>query len=317
MAAEHPEITAVICTHNRYDVLNKAIESVAAQDFAHAQYRILVIDNSPDAERAAAYGARFKAIRNLTYHHEPIAGLSHARNVAAHLCGTEFIAFLDDDAIASPGWLSGILAAFKKFGDRAQIVGGRVLPIWGAARPVWLHDKMLGSLSVVDWGGELREANEGEWFCGANISFRTQAIQGHGGFATNLGRKGSGASLLSNEEIQLVARIRHSGGRMIYAPDALVDHLIEPNRLTHAWFRKRMSWQATSDFLMDPVQFKDKSQDLWQGVRNYLATRPPHERSVRGLLLDVTDPDLFYWQLGAIYALTAGLLCGFEGVELD
>ena len=47
-----------------------------------------------------------------------------------------------------------------------------------------------------------------------------------------------------------------------------------------------------------------------------MAARPPHERSIRGILIDTEDADLFHWQLGAIYALTAGLLMGFEGVDL-
>jgi len=317
MTAAAPRISVAICTHNRYDLVSKAVASAAAQDLPPDQFHILVIDNSPDTERAAAFGSRFEGIENLSYVHETTPGLSNARNLAAVTCGTEFISFLDDDAIASPQWLREVLHAFDAFGDSAAIVGGRVLPIWGAPRPPWLHDKMLGSVSVVDWGGDLRLAEAGEWFCGANISFRTSAILDCGGFATNLGRKGSGSALLSNEEIKLVAEIKARGGLMIYAPLAVVDHLVEPKRLTHSWFRKRMAWQATSDFLMDPDQFTAKGTEQWLGVRNYLAARPPHERSVRGLLIDTDDPELFHWQLGAIYTLTAGLLAGFEGADLD
>jgi len=317
MLAGQPLITAVICTYDRYEVLAKAILSVSEQSLPADQYRILVIDNSPDAERALAFSARFRALRNFFFIHEPDPGLSHARNLAARECGTEFIAFLDDDAIASNHWLAAILDGFAEFGGRAMIVGGRVSPIWGAPRPPWLHDKMLGCLSLIDWGGEMRRADEGEWFCGANISFRTRAILECGGFALDLGRKGPGGALRSNEENQLVARIRARGGTMIYAPRAEVEHLVDAKRLTHAWFRKRIAWQATSDFLMDPDQFGHKSRELWLGLRGYLAARPPHERTMRGLLIDTDDSDLFYWQLGAIYNLTSGLLDGFEGVRFD
>ena len=316
-ASAAPLITAVICTHERYDVLGDAIASLAAQDLPAEHFRSLVVDNSASAERAAAFAGRFAQISNLTCVYEPTPGLSNARNRAARECGTPFIAFLDDDAQAAPGWLAAILAAFEHFGERAMVVGGRVLPLWGAPRPAWLHDNMLGSLSVVDWGGALRIAGEREWFCGANISFRTEAILRHGGFATNLGRKGTGTALLSNEEIQLMEAIRAEDGLLIYAPLAECRHLIGAERLTHGWFRKRMAWQATSDFLMNPDQFKNTGEAQWLGIRNYLAARPPHERSIRGILIDTTDPDLFHWQLGAIYALTIGLLMGFEGVSLD
>jgi glycosyltransferase involved in cell wall biosynthesis len=317
MLRGQPSITAVVCTYNRYEVLAKAIMSLGEQDLPADQYRILVIDNSPDADRAHAFSARFRELRNFYFIHEAAPGLSHARNLAVRECGTEFIAFLDDDAIASKRWLAAILAGFAEFGGRAMIVGGPVLPIWGAPRPSWLHDKMLFSLSVIDWGGVLRRADQGEWFCGANIAFRTRAILESGGFAIDLGRKGAGGALLSNEESQAVAQIRARGGLMIYAPQAKVEHLIDESRLTHAWFRKRMAWQATSDFLMDPGEFGHKSRELWLGLRNYLAARPPHERTMRGLLIDTDDPDLFYWQLGAIYNLTSGLLDGWEGVRFD
>lgn len=311
-----PRITAVICTHERYDLLARAVDSVAAQTLEAGTWRILVIDNSPDADRARAFGGRFRHLPQFSYIHENSSGLSNARNLAASICDTDFIAYLDDDAVASGGWLAAILDAFDRFGEDAAVVGGRVRPLWEAPRPAWLHDKMLGSLSLVDWGGALRLATEREWFCGANIAFRTEVMTECGGFSTHLGRKGASGALLSNEEIQLVGRIRARGGALIYAPDAVVDHRVSHDRLTHAWFRKRMSWQAVSDFLMESDGASPTAEERWLGVRDYLAARPVPERGLAGLLLDTDDPELFHWQLGAIYSLTAGMLGGFEGLSL-
>jgi glucosyl-dolichyl phosphate glucuronosyltransferase len=198
-----------------------------------------------------------------------------------------------------------------------MIVGGRVDPLWGAPRPPWLHDSMVASLSVIDWGGETRVAKADEWFAGTNIAFRTKAILDHGGFATNLGRIGSGASLLSNEEVQLLERIRTARGRLVYAPDASVKHLVEPKRLTRSWFRKRSAWQALSDFTMDPERFSGEAPQYWKDVVSYFNALPPYERTMRGMALDTDDPDLFRWQLGAIYNMTIITMAGYEGVTLD
>jgi glycosyltransferase involved in cell wall biosynthesis len=313
MKSSAARIAISICAYDRYDVLPKAIESAAQQSLGTALYRILVVDNSPDHARALAISKRFSSIPNLTYIVEEIPGLSNARNVSASQCGTEFIAFMDDDAIASRTWLEEILKAFDSFGPDAAIVGGRVDPIWGAPRPLWLHDAMLGSLSVVNWGGNTRNADAREWFAGTNITFRAENILSHGGFATNLGRIGSGHSLMSNEEVHLIDRIRRAGGKLIYAPDAYVDHLVEPKRLTRDWFRKRAAWQAVSDFMMDPKRNSGEVSTYWRDTIKYFNSLPPHERTIRGFIWDTDDPELFRWQTSAIYMMSIMSLAGFEG----
>jgi glycosyltransferase involved in cell wall biosynthesis len=316
MATSEPRITISICTYDRYDLLRTAIDSACAQQL-NEDFRILVVDNSPDHARAEAFGKLFVGVPNLSYVVEKIPGLSNARNVSARLCGTEFISYMDDDAIASPGWLKEILAAFDAFGPEAMVVGGQVRPIWGAPRPSWLHDSLLGNLSVVDWGGDARIAATREWFAGTNISFRTGAILSRGGFSTNLGRNGSGAALLSNEEIQLLEQIRSEHGTLVYAPLAYVDHLVDSRRLTRSWFRRRFAWQAVSDFLMDSNRHVNDAPAHWKDVVRYFNQLPPHERTIRGFIHETDDKDLFNWQLGAIYMFTLATLAGFDGVSLD
>jgi glucosyl-dolichyl phosphate glucuronosyltransferase len=317
MHSSSPRITVSICTYDRYDVLPKAIESAAQQSLSPELYRILIVDNSPDHKRAQSIRKRFTPIPNLTYLVEETPGLSNARNLAARTCGTELIAFMDDDAIASRGWLEEITKSFDLYGEDAAIVGGRVDPIWGAPRPPWLHDAMLGNLSVINWGGGTRIANPNEWFAGTNISFRTQQILDHGSFSTNLGRVGSGGALLSNEEIHLVGRIRAAGGKLIYAPAAYVSHLVEPKRLTRSWFRKRSAWQAVSDFMMDSKPYAADVSNYWKDTVRYFNSLAPHDRTIRGFLIDTDDPETFRWQTGAIYMMTIMTLAGYEGVSID
>jgi hypothetical protein len=175
---------------------------------------------------------------------------------------------------------------------------------------------MLGNLSVVDWGGQTRVAAASEWVAGTNIAFRVDAILSHGGFPRNLGRIGSGSALLSNEEIELVARIRADGGKLVYAPKACVKHLVDASRLTQSWFRKRAAWQALSDFMMNPDRAAAEAKSQWPNLLKYFNALPPLERTVRGLAFETDDPDLFRWQTSAIYMIETLLLAGFEGIEL-
>jgi glycosyltransferase involved in cell wall biosynthesis len=307
-------ITICICTYNRYDVLPLALESAVGQTMSRDQYRVIVVDNSPDHAAAEAFGAAWHDGDFLDYRIERTPGLSNARNVGARECGTEVIAYMDDDAIASPGWAAALLEGYDRFGAGVAAVGGRVDPIWGAPRPQWLADAMLGSVSVVNWGGSLRIADENEWLAGTNISFRTRAVLEAGGFDVKLGRNGGGASLMSNEEIMIAAYLRQQGMDTVYAPEARVRHLVEPRRLTQAWFRKRMVWQAVSDYTADTERTLTLVRKSWGATMEYFFALPPRERTIRGLYYETDSPDLFQRQLDALYVITALQLAGFEGV---
>jgi glycosyltransferase involved in cell wall biosynthesis len=309
-----PLITAAICTYDRYDVLKTAVKSLREQDLDETDYQIIVVDNSPDEKEARQRARDYTSLSNLDYVHEQQAGLSNARNVAAQRCSSPLIAFMDDDAIADPAWLRETVRAFEQFGDDVGVVGGRVNPIWETPRPAWLSKKLEGYVSVVNWGGKLREAAAHEWFAGTNISFRVADLEAAGGFSTHLGRKGSGGSLLSNEESEVVDALRASGKITVYAPDASVDHLVEAGRLRREWFRKRVAWQATSDFIMDPEKTSARAQANWESLLDYISQLPPRERSIRALIYETDDDGLFAFQLGALYALTVLMLTGFDGV---
>jgi len=310
-----PRITACICTYNRYDVLPKAIESLLAQTLPRDQYRIIVVDNSPNQEDAEAFGEQYRQFPPLEYVVEKIPGLSNARNVAARMCGTAYIAFMDDDAVAAQDWLERILEAFEVFGDEAAIVGGRVDPMWEIPRPKWLHDSIMGFVSVVNWGGGMRVADDKEWFAGTNIAFKTAGVLSYGGFDVKLGRTGGGTSLLSNEEVELVKRMKADGGVAVYQPEAVVQHLVERKRLKQGWFRKRMAWQAASDFIMNPEETAKSAKKNWDYLLDYFFGLPPKERNIRGLYYPCDDPELFKKQLGCIYIAEAGILAGFEGLD--
>ena len=66
-------------------------------------------------------------------------GLSGARTTGAdHASGT-VIAFLDDDAVAAPGWLEALIAAYRD--PEVLGAGGPVEPNWRAPRPPWFPDE--------------------------------------------------------------------------------------------------------------------------------------------------------------------------------
>ena len=245
---------------------------------------------------------------NLLWLHEQTAGLSHARNVAIAAANAPVIAFMDDDAVAGHDWMRALLQAFDQLGPAAQVVGGRVRPRFGAPRPAWLNDHLEAYLSVCDLGEQVRFINSGEWVVGVNIAYRSEALRRAGGFNTALGRVGAGASLMSNDETELEDRILAGGGLSGYTPHAEVEHFVPADRLTQEWFRRRMAWQAVSDFVRAPQHKRAAAADSWQRLKDYLASCPPADRTMRALVLPQAEAGAFIVQMSAVYETMVALL---------
>ncbi len=192
-------MSVIVCTLDRQALLAQAIVSLRCQDLPADAFEVIVVDNSPrDGARATVESLAWHPPK-LSYEHEPVTGLSNARNRGLAVSRAEVVAFLDDDAVAGAGWLTALLAAFDS-GHRLPIcVGGKVAPIWEKPRPRWLDDSLLRFLSVVDYGDERRECRWPEKvLVGCNVAFEAKFLRDTGGFDPALGRRG--ASSLGKEE---------------------------------------------------------------------------------------------------------------------
>ncbi len=301
-----------ICTYDRYHLLERALDAALEQAAPGLDWNLLVVDNSPDAARAATEQARHAGRPRLDYRIEPRPGIANARNVAlraAEAAGADLLVFLDDDAVPRPGWLAALTGAFDD--PAIAAVGGKVELEWRTPRPGWLHDLALHYLSLVDWGPVRRDLVRQEWLACANLAFRVDALAAAGGFETLLGRSGPGDTLVSNEESEALRRLRQDGRRLVYEPAAVVQHLVHPDRLTRAWFRRRAAWQAVSDFLQDPVAARARVADGWREIRHYTGRLAWWHRGLGSLARDLDDPRLFMKQLHAIYLMGLKQLAGF------
>ncbi len=293
-----PAIAAVICTYNRYDLLPHAIASLEKQILPSSALEILIVDNSADLDAQREFWDTHSAPKNGRVLFDTVPGLSRARNTATRAARAPIIAYMDDDAIAEPEWCSSIVGAFKELPD-AGAVGGPVEPIWPGEEPPWLHKWQRGFFTIVDHGDERRALGEKEWLAGTNIAFRRADLEQIGGFHESLGR--IGASLLSNEELSVAAKLKEMGRVPYYEPGAKVLHRVHSERVSQQWLRRRVAWQVISDLLSGTP--KMQSEVCWSRLAEYLRQLPPEMRGVRGLFLDGPDSDLFYKQCEALEAV--------------
>ena len=239
-------LSVCICTHDRYDWLNEAIESLMQQNIAPESFELLVMDTSPDPDVAHVTAINQNRLA-IIWRNQSSATLSQARNVAAQLCRAPIIAFMDDDALAEPDWVSNLLDIFSRLPDLAA-VGGRVDPIWECAMPAWMPDNLLDHFSILNLGSGERELASHEWLCGTNIAFRTESLLSVSGFREDLGRRPG--TLLSNEELAVCRRLSDSGNAVYYSAKVRVRHRVPASRCTQEWMRNRIAWQALSDVVM-------------------------------------------------------------------
>lgn len=244
-----PGLSVAICTHNRIDLLERALRSLIGQRVAAGRIEILVVDNASTDATAARIASLCGAGARLRALHEPTLGLTHARNRALHAARAPYLAFLDDDEVAEPTWAARLLDAIDRLGPAPACLGGPIDPLWDTPRPEWLDDTLLGFYSMLDYGPRpLRLDPERAPLFGGNFCFARAALRSIGGFETSLGRRGS--QLLSNEDVLAQRRLARAGGAVWYVPDARVRHAMPAARLTPDWIVERAWWQGCSDARM-------------------------------------------------------------------
>ncbi len=302
------EIAAIICTHNRDKYLGAAIDSLLQQDGVN--YEALVVDNASSDRTREVVESRLSNPR-LKYVYEKNLGLSVARNRGAGETTAPILAYLDDDAIASPQWLKNIVAAYNS-NDKIAIAGGKVTLIWpnGIDHPNWISQEMAGSLGIYDLGDEIVYIdNPNLTPRGLNYSLRRSFLESIGGFDVNLGRVGK--NLLSNEELHMTERAIAQGWQVVYLPQAIAAHHVAPERLKAGWFLRRSWWQGISECYREQIANRT-------GIAQF---RRGGERLIRGLykaLKYYSDPAVrfdnlvyAYGQIGYLSAVTQNIL-GFS-----
>lgn len=299
-------VSFVVCTYDRYDIVDLALDSIVDEVAASSEAsEIVLVDNTPPERRQPVSVPECVQVVPCDR-----SGLSVARNAGLAATTGEVVVFIDDDAELRPGYMAALLAGFRD-APEAQVIGGRTDAVFPETRPSWFSDSLLGYLSCVDWGDELRPLRKGEFVVGANIAFRRSVFDRFGGFNENLGRIGV-TSLMSNDESELLNRLE--AGTIWYNPKQVVNHHISKTRLKQAWFRKRVVWQAISD-VMGEMRWMDDRAAL-KSFGEIQAALDPSQRGLGFLLRDNDDAAAFDRQMRLIYALMMLSANGFDGAGL-
>ena len=223
-----------MCTNRPRAVVAPALDALRAQGA-----RVVVVASGGEAPAAGAFGPDADVL------HEPRPGLSRARNRAlAEYGDDEVLAFVDDDALAGPGWLAAMRAAWSRASPNVGCIGGPIRPRFEGERPGWLSDRLLPVLTTLDYGADARDLDPFvTTVYGANISFRAGPLRDVGGFDPGLGHGGRPTGF--GEEDDAERALARAGFFVRYEPGPWVEHVI-PARRTRpvAFLRRRLEYGA-------------------------------------------------------------------------
>jgi GT2 family glycosyltransferase len=292
-----PSVSVVVCafSDDRWDDTLAAVASVRAQRPAPHEV-ILVVDHNP------ALQARFAAALDVTVieNSEP-RGLSGGKNTGVSVATGDIVAFLDDDAVAEPGWLEALA---RPFADPDVLgVGGLTLPAWTTARPRWWpeeFDWVVGCTFVGREPGVVRN------LLGGNASFRRDLFAAVGGFPTHIGRAGGKRPLGCEETEFCIRATQRRGGTFVFDPLAVIHHRVPAGRERFRYFRSRCYAEGLSKVL---VARSVGASDGLAAERTYAAVTLR-----RGVVRNLRDG--MHGDLGGFLragAIVAGLACTTAG----
>ena len=133
-----PVTTSVIIAAHTFQRSEDLTRSVAsALDQRPRPQVVVTVDNNPDL-----YEWVCKRLPDVVaVDHRGARGASATRNSGVRAADGSILAFLDDDAVAQPGWLQSLIAPLAR--PDVVGVGGHVEPIWLGRTPRWLPDEFL------------------------------------------------------------------------------------------------------------------------------------------------------------------------------
>ncbi len=217
-------VTICIATYKRPAGLAALLASIDCQRLAESvDVEIVVVDNAPPTAQPVV--EEFEASSGLParYLQQPLRNIAITRNAGVAAASGAFIWFVDDDEVAEPNCLQGLLDAADQF--NADVVYGPVIPSFEGPIADWLkplHHRPIhrtGTISTARRTG--------------NTLVRSGILAGiEGPFDEAFGLTGGEDSMMFR---QLEAR----GLTLIDCEDAIAVETVPTERSTWKWIKDR------------------------------------------------------------------------------
>lgn len=212
-----PDVSLVIVTWNGRQHLDTCLSSVEAQ--RDVTVETILVDNGSADGTVDHVRSRYPWVTVVALGEN--RGFAGGNNAGVREARGRFVAFLNNDTSADPGWLRALVSAVDESHGFALVT----------SRVVYMHDPdTIDSAGdgVLRWGGAFKrhhgepaalapESQEVFGVCGAACMMPRAVFEELGGFDEDF--------FASHEDVDLSYRARLRGYRCRYAADAVVRHV--------------------------------------------------------------------------------------------
>lgn len=233
-----PLLSVIVTTYtfDRLRDVQELLASLRAQAYPNMEIIFVGERTSELCSRVRAYGEE-KGVPNLrVLFNDGPPGLSPARNLGIEQAQGDIVAFIDDDALAMPGWAE---EAVRTYEDPSIIgVTGPALPLWEDPSMDWLPEEFHWIISCTGWA-PWKEITDVRNAWGMNMCFRREAFSLCGLFDN---RHGFHQGLFA-EDNEFSMRVRAgTKRRIVYNPRVRVLHRVHKYRLSWRFIIERSYW---------------------------------------------------------------------------
>lgn len=299
------DISILLATYRRPELLSKALESFSRMETGSLEWEVIVVDNAgDDATREAVQ--RYEGLMKVACTVEERRGKNNALNRAIKAATGALFIFTDDDILADRLWLVEMWEGAGRW-PGAAVFGGRILPKFTIPKAPLPHSHPFFKYAYVlaDW-----QIAEGPYTAGQvwgpNMAIRAELFRKGWKFNPNIGPNGK--NYIMGSETELTTRLEKSGYQPVYLPKSLVYHQIRAEQLKTKWLYQR----SFKDGRQRAVWLGKPDVPLLFGVPRYMV-RKLLENGIKHLVYfydqeRAIDFGLKYWNLrGMLYQYRKGL----------
>ena len=212
------DISVVIATYNRADIIPVTLKHLARQTLASDRFEVIVVnDGSTDATDAVIDALREELPFQLVYLKHENRGPGYTQNRGIMTASASLICLIADDILLVPEALDAFLESHRQHPEPNAAFLGKVLqaPLL-AEKSVFLKNWDPFKFNRLENSFELPYYLF--WAC--NISFKKEFMRQYGMFRDEIGRAGAA----SHEDAELGYRLFHHGLKLYYNKGALGHH---------------------------------------------------------------------------------------------
>ncbi|WP_349431069.1 glycosyltransferase [Methylomarinum sp. Ch1-1] len=264
MPPEFQAIEVLICTHNRSELLQRAINFLnKAERPRHLEISLFIVANACTDE-THQFLRHYQEesdpdLLPLKWLEEPLPGKSNALNSAIPKLTASVIAMVDDDHRVDTQYFMAIDQALTQYPD-ADFYCGKIIPDWNGSEPQWVHDQgkyRIYPLPVprFELGGEaIQVTRDIAVPGGGNLVVKKKLFKLIGDFSTDFGPVGH--NLGGAEDLEWVIRAYKAGAHLQYIPNMAQYHYVDSERMTLCYVMKKAYERSSST-----IRLKDDARN--------------------------------------------------------